>query len=76
MTTDQILRIVDRLVSVLRTAAGVLLVASIVLNFANVVGRYFFNSSIYWAEEVMLFLMVGCVFLGNGVVAWSGAGRN
>ncbi len=72
MTTDQILRIVDRLVSVLRTAAGVLLVASIVLNFANVVGRYFFNSSIYWAEEVMLFLMVGCVFLGNGVVAWSG----
>ena len=71
-TTAQIPRIVDRLVSVLRTAAGVLLVASIVLNFANVVGRYFFNSSIYWAEEVMLFLMVGCVFLGNGVVAWSG----
>jgi len=42
------------------------------LNFANVVGRYVFNASIYWAEEVMLFLMVGCVFLGNGVVAWSG----
>ena len=42
------------------------------MNFANVVGRYFFNASIYWAEEVMLFLMVGCVFLGNGVVAWSG----
>ena len=45
---------------------------SVALNFANVVGRYFFNASIYWAEEVMLFLMVGCVFLGNGVVAWSG----
>jgi C4-dicarboxylate transporter DctQ subunit len=42
------------------------------LNFANVVGRYFFNASIFWAEEIMLFLMVGCVFLGNGVVAWSG----
>ena len=52
--------------------AGVLLVASVALNFANVVGRYFFNASIYWAEEIMLFLMVGCVFLGNGVVAWSG----
>jgi TRAP-type C4-dicarboxylate transport system permease small subunit len=48
------------------------LIASIVVNFANVVGRYFFNASNYWAEEVMLFLMVGCVFLGNGVVAWSG----
>jgi C4-dicarboxylate transporter DctQ subunit len=50
----------------------VLLIGSVCVNFANVVGRYFFNYSIYWAEEVMLFLMVGCVFLGNGVVAWSG----
>ncbi len=72
MTTDHILRGVRTLVSALRILAGVLLVASIALNFANVVGRYFFNASIYWAEEVMLFLMVACVFLGNGVVAWSG----
>jgi C4-dicarboxylate transporter DctQ subunit len=72
MATDHILRGVGKLVSVLRVLAGVLLVASVAVNFANVVGRYFFNYSIYWAEEVMLFLMVGCVFLGNGVVAWSG----
>jgi TRAP-type C4-dicarboxylate transport system permease small subunit len=72
MTTDHILRVVRALVSVLRVIAGGLLLASIALNFANVVGRYFFNASIYWAEEVMLYLMVGCVFLGNGVVAWSG----
>ena len=70
--TDQVLRIVGAFLSVLRMLAGVLLVASVLLNFANVVGRYFFNSSIFWAEEVMLFLMVGCVFFGNGVVAWSG----
>ena len=69
---DTVLRGVRTLVSVLRIVAGVLLVASIALNFANVIGRYFFNASIYWAEEVMLFLMVGCVFLGNGAVAWSG----
>lgn len=69
---DQVLRGVHWLLAVLRAAAGVLLVASILLNFANVIGRYFFNSSIFWAEEVMLFFMVGCVFLGNGVVAWSG----
>jgi TRAP-type C4-dicarboxylate transport system permease small subunit len=69
---DTVLRGARALVSVLRVVAGVLLVASIALNFANVIGRYFFNASIFWAEEIMLFLMVGCVFLGNGVVAWSG----
>jgi len=69
---DRLLRSVRALVSVLRVIAAVLLVASVLLNFANVVGRYFFSDSIYWAEEVMLYLMVGCVFLGNGVVAWSG----
>ena len=70
--TDTVLRSVRVLVSMLRVLAGTLLLLSITLNFANVVGRYLFNHSIYWAEEVMLFLMVGCVFLGNGVVAWSG----
>lgn len=69
---DQLLRGVRALVFALQVAAAVLLAASVLLNFANVVGRYFFNASIFWAEEVMLFLMVACVFLGNGVVAWSG----
>jgi len=69
---DVVLRGVGALIAVLRVVSGVLLVASVALNFANVIGRYFFSASIYWAEEVMLFLMVGCVFLGNGVVAWSG----
>src|SRR3954453_18657710 len=70
--TDKLLRGVRALVSVLRILAGVLLIASIAFNFANLIGRYFFNTSIFWAEEIMLYLMVACVFLGNGVVAWSG----
>jgi TRAP-type C4-dicarboxylate transport system permease small subunit len=70
--TDTVLRWVRVLVVVLRAFAGVLLVASVALNFANVVGRYFFGVSIEWAEEIILFLMVGCVFFGNGAVAWSG----
>jgi len=69
---DYLLRGSRSLVTILRVLAGILLIASVLLNFANVVGRYFFGDSIYWAEEVMLFLMVGCVFFGNGVVAWSG----
>jgi len=67
-----VLRGVRGLVAILRGIAAVLLALSVALNFANVIGRYCFGASIYWAEEVMLFLMVGCVFLGNGVVAWSG----
>src|SRR6266852_3583729 len=70
--TDQLLRGVRALVAALRVVAGLLLVASVALNFANVIARYFFNASIFWAEEIMLYLMVACVFLGNGVVAWSG----
>lgn len=67
-----VLQAVRVLLAVLRVVSGVLLALSVTLNFANVIARYFFNASIFWAEEVMLFLMVGCVFLGGGVVAWSG----
>jgi TRAP-type C4-dicarboxylate transport system permease small subunit len=67
-----LLRVVRALLALLRVVAGVLLVCSVALNFANIIGRYFFHSSISWAEETMLFLMVGCVFLGSGPVAWSG----
>jgi TRAP-type C4-dicarboxylate transport system permease small subunit len=70
--TDTVLRNARRLVEFLRVLTGALLLLSVSLNFVNVVGRYCFNYSIYWAEEVMIFLMVGCVFLGNGVVGWSG----
>jgi TRAP-type C4-dicarboxylate transport system permease small subunit len=69
---DTVLQGVRVLVDALRVLAGVLLAASVTLNFANIIGRYFFSASIYWAEEIMLFLMVGCVFFGNGVVAWYG----
>jgi TRAP-type C4-dicarboxylate transport system permease small subunit len=70
--TGVVLGGVRALVAALRIIAGVLLLLSVTLNFVNVVARYFFNASFYWAEESMLFLMVGCVFLGNGVVAWTG----
>jgi C4-dicarboxylate transporter DctQ subunit len=69
---DTVLRSVRALLAVLRVLAGLLLIASVCLNFANVIGRYFFSASIEWAEEIILFLMVGCVFLGQGVVAWRG----
>ena len=56
----------------LRVAAGAMLVASVAINFANIIGRYFLSVSIPWAEEMMLFLMIGAVFLGIGPVGWLG----
>jgi TRAP-type C4-dicarboxylate transport system permease small subunit len=68
---EYLLRAVHALLAVMRIVAGILLICSVVINFANIIGRYFFAVSIPWAEEIMLFLMVGCVFLGTGVVSWS-----
>ena len=60
------------LLAVTRTLAGICLLGSVAINFANIIGRYFFAVSIPWAEEIMLFLMVGCVFTGCCAVAWEG----
>jgi len=69
---ETLLHVVRALLAIIRGLAGVLLICSVALNFGNIVARYFLHSSISWAEEVMLFLMVGCVFLGSGIVTWSG----
>lgn len=55
-----------------RIAIGMLLTISILINFANIVGRYVFHQPISGAEEVMLFIMVAIVFLAFGVVGWEG----
>jgi TRAP-type C4-dicarboxylate transport system permease small subunit len=62
----------DALMAVLRLAAGAMLIGSVGINFANIIGRYFFSVSLSWAEEAMLFLMIGSVFLGAGPVGWMG----
>jgi TRAP-type C4-dicarboxylate transport system permease small subunit len=60
------------LLTITRALAGIMLMGSVAINFANIIGRYFFAVSIPWAEEIMLFLMVGCVFTGCCAVAWEG----
>jgi TRAP-type C4-dicarboxylate transport system permease small subunit len=69
---DNVVKGVRWLLAITRTAAAVCLIASVAINFANIIGRYFFSISIPWAEEIMLFLMVGCVFTGCCAVAWEG----
>jgi TRAP-type C4-dicarboxylate transport system permease small subunit len=65
-----VMRLFRGLVVLIRILTAILLLVSVVVNFANVVGRYVFAAPIASAEEVMLFLLVAIVFLGNSVVAW------
>lgn len=69
---DGLVKSVRWLLLVTRTVSGICLLASVAINFINIIGRYFFSVSIPWAEEIMLFLMVGCVFTGCCAVAWEG----
>lgn len=69
---DYIVTGVQSLLAVTRTTAALCLITSVAINFVNIIGRYLFSVSIPWAEEIMLFLMVGCVFTGCCAVAWEG----
>ncbi|HEX4411528.1 MAG TPA: TRAP transporter small permease subunit [Xanthobacteraceae bacterium] len=69
---DTCVKAINGLLAFTRAVAAICLIASVVINFINIIGRYFFAVSIPWAEEIMLFLMVGCVFTGCVAVAWEG----
>jgi TRAP-type C4-dicarboxylate transport system permease small subunit len=69
---EAIRKAVRGLIALTRAVAGICLLGSVAINFANIIGRYVFSVSIPWAEEIMLFLMVGCVFTGCCAVAWEG----
>ncbi len=73
---SRFIRAVGALMSGVRALIAVILVISVLLNFANVVLRKFFSAPIVGAEEVMNFLMVAVVFLGAGVVAYDGTHIN
>jgi TRAP-type C4-dicarboxylate transport system permease small subunit len=44
---------IDRLRLCLGWLAATMLIASVVINFANILGRYVFFAPIDWAEEVL-----------------------
>src|ERR1700726_2287306 len=69
---DALLRSANTLMAVLRVSAALMLVASVAVNFAHIIWGFFFWVSIAWAEEVMLFLMIGPVFLAAPPVGWLG----
>ena len=67
----KLLRFTRALCTTLRVTSGLLLIASVAINSANIFGRYVLARPVEWAEEMMLFLMVGCVFFGNALVGYA-----
>ncbi len=47
----------------MQVLATVMLICIVAINAFNVIGRYVFSAPIGWAEEVMLYLLIGAVFL-------------
>jgi TRAP-type C4-dicarboxylate transport system permease small subunit len=60
------------LVAGIQGLTAVLMLVAVALNAANIAGRYVFFRPIESAEEIMLFLLVGTVFLGNAIVGFEG----
>lgn len=56
--------------------SGVLFVAAVAINIVNVVGRYVFAIPVFWAEEVLIFIVIWAVFLLAGSITYRGAHLN
>jgi TRAP-type C4-dicarboxylate transport system permease small subunit len=68
MTVRTVVRLLLR--DIPRAAIGVIILAAITINFANVVGRYVFLAPLPWAEEVLVFLVIWGVCLGASAVTY------
>ena len=44
--------------------------AAVILSFVNVIGRYMFGSTIIWADEIQIYIMIWMAFLGAVVATW------
>jgi TRAP-type C4-dicarboxylate transport system permease small subunit len=58
----------DRMARLIELVLAVAFILAVLLNFANVVGRYLFDFSLLGSDEVEVFVMVGMTFLGAVVV--------
>ena len=63
-------RSIDALAMALEKLLGVALIAAVVFNFVNVVGRYILGWTFISADEVQIYIMVYIAFLGAAVATW------
>jgi TRAP-type transport system small permease protein len=62
----------DRLMRGLEFTLALAFCFTVLLNFANVIGRYRFNYSIHGADELQVQVMIAMAFLGAAIVSWRG----
>ncbi|MEK6243323.1 MAG: TRAP transporter small permease [Pseudomonadota bacterium] len=55
---------------------GGLMLAGVAISFSNVVARYLFGHAIFWAEEVLVFVVIWGVFIGMAAAAYERAHLN
>jgi C4-dicarboxylate transporter DctQ subunit len=63
-------------VTLARGVMGMLMLAGVAICFSNVVARYLFGYALFWAEEVMVFLVIWGVFIGVAAAAYDRAHLN
>src|SRR5512146_1164793 len=73
MSKGMLRRVMRGVTQTLLVISTLLLIAIVVVNGVNVVGRYVFSSPLAWGEEVMLFMMIPGVFLATPAVTWDAA---
>lgn len=55
---------------------GILFLLAAGINIVNVIGRYVFSFPVFWAEEILTFIVIWAVFLIAGSVTYRGAHLN
>jgi len=63
-------RSIDALAAGLEKLLGAALIAAVVFNFVNVVGRYILGRTFIAADEVQIYIMVYIAVLGAAVATW------
>jgi TRAP-type C4-dicarboxylate transport system permease small subunit len=58
----------DRVARAIEVVLALAFIFAVLLNFANVVGRYLLGISLIGSDEVQIFIMIGMTFLGAAVV--------
>jgi TRAP-type C4-dicarboxylate transport system permease small subunit len=52
---------------------GIIFLVAVLINIVNVIGRYLFSYPIFWAEEVLVFMVVWGVFIAAASITFNGA---
>jgi TRAP-type transport system small permease protein len=65
-------RTADAIASGVERVLALALIAGIVLNFANVVGRYLAGFALTGVDEIEIYILIWIAFLGAALVTWRG----